>query len=154
MSLADELWSQGRPIGYVSFLTALVHHGVVVDGVATIQVASLDRAGDWETGGTPIEFHLIPRDLWLGHQTESQPFEGERLPVATPEKALLDWCWLAEEEGVDPRLDEVDWSLLDRDRLDALAAETGVSYRSLLPPPGASHHDQDRLRADEIERLR
>jgi hypothetical protein len=66
-------------------------------------------------------------------------FEGEPVPVATPEKALLDWCWLAEELGLDPRLDEMEWSALDLGRLDGLAA---------------SHHDQARLRGETLARLR
>jgi len=81
-------------------------------------------------------------------------FEGERVPVATPEKALLDWCWLAEETGLDPRLDEMEWDTLDVEELDRLATETGVLYRSMLPLGPASHHDQARLRAEAIARLR
>lgn len=150
--LSDELLSRGRPTGYVSFLTALVHHGVLVEGLTSVQIASLERAGPWEVGVTPVEFHLIPRDLWFGHRMES--FEGEPVPVATPEKALLDWCWLAEEQGLDPRLDEMECCALDLGRLEALAAETGVSYRHLLPPKDLSRHDQARLRAETLARLR
>lgn len=150
--LADELWSRGQPVGYVSFLTALVHHGVILDGLIAVQVASLDRAGQWDVETMPVEYHLLPRDLWFGHRVEA--FEGEQVPVATPEKALLDWCWLAEELGLDPRLDEMEWSAVDLGRLDRLAAETGVSYRRLLPPGGASKHDQARLRAEVVARLR
>lgn len=148
--LSEELPSRGQAVGYVSFLSALVHHGVLVEGLASIQVASLDRAGPWERG--PVEYVLLPRDLWCGYRHE--PFEGETLPVATPEKALLDWCWMAEEQGLDPRLDEMDWSALDLDLLDQLAAETGVSYRRLLPPADASTHEQARQRAEAIDRLR
>lgn len=150
--LREELWSRDQAVGYVSFLSALVHHGVLVEGLASIQVASLDRAGPWETSTAPVEYHLLPRDLWFGYRDE--PFEGETVPVARPEKALLDWCWLAEELGLDPRLDEMDWSVLDLGLLDELAAETGVSYRRLLPPADASRHEQARQRAEAIARLR
>jgi hypothetical protein len=74
--------------------------------------------------------------------------------VATPEKALLDWCWLAEEHGLDPRLDEMEWGALDLARLDRLAAETGVSYRRLIPAAGPSRHDQARQREEALARLR
>ena len=150
--LTDELWNGGHAVGYVSFLTALVHHGVIVDGLTSVQVASLDRAGPGDVAATPVEHHLLPRDLWFGYRVES--FDGELLPVATPEKALLDWCWLAEEHGLDPRLDEMEWSDLDLDQLDRLAAETGISYRRLLPPEDTSRHDQARLRAEALARLR
>jgi len=150
--LSDELWSAGRPAAYVSFLSALVHHGVLVEGLASVQVASLERAGRHDLGGITVEYHLLPRDLWFGHRAEA--FEGEQVPVATPEKALLDWCWLAEERGLDPRLDEMEWSALDVERLDRLAAETGVSYRPLLAAARSSTHDQERLRAERVARLR
>jgi hypothetical protein len=150
--LSDELWNRGRAVGYVSFLSALVHHGVIVEGLTSVQVASLDRAGPGDVSSTPVEHHLVPRDLWFGYRVES--FEGESIPVATPEKALVDWCWLAEEQGLYPRLEEMEWSVLDRDRLDRLALETGISYRRRLPPEGASLHDQARMRAEIVARLR
>ena len=150
--LADELWSRGLPVGYVSFLSALVYRGVMVEGVTSVQVASLDRAGQVDVGVMPVEYHLLPRDLWFGYQEEV--FEGERVPVAIPEKALLDWCWLAEERGLDPRLDEMEWSVLDLGRLDRLAAETGVCYRRSLPVGATSKHDQAQLRAEVLARLR
>lgn len=149
---SDETWHEGRAVAYVSFLSALVHHGVLVEGVAAVQVASLDRGGETEVGGTPVSYHLLPRDLWFGH--EAGTFEGRRVPVATPEKALLDWCWLAEERGLDPRLDEMEWSVLDLDVLDGLSASTGVDYRRALPRAGASKHDQDRLRGEGLAALR
>jgi hypothetical protein len=152
MRLSQELQGGSQPAGYVSFLSALVHHGVLVDGLASIQVASPDRAGPWEVEQGRIEYHLLPRDLWFGYR--EVPFEQDVVPVATPEKALLDWCWLAEELGLDPRLDEIEWSALDIALLDRLAAEAGISYRRLLPPAGDSRHDQDRSRAEEIEPLR
>lgn len=150
--LVEELWYGEQPVGYVSFLSALIHHEVIVDGQATIQVASLDRAGPWEVREGPIEYYLLPRDLWFGFDTAS--FEGAVVPLATAEKALLDWCWLAEEMGLDPRLDELDWSLLDVTRLDRLADETGIWYRERLPPAGTSRHDQQRLRDEALARLR
>jgi hypothetical protein len=48
----------------------------------------------------------------------------------------------------------MEWGRLDREGLDALAAETGMTYKRLLPPEGASVHDQDRLRAEASSRLR
>lgn len=151
-SLFEELTIQGTPVGYVSFLSALVHHGAMLDCLAVIQVASLDRAGSWETQAGPVVYYLLPRDLWFGFYAGR--FEGETVPVATPEKALLDWCWLAEELGVDPRLETVEWGVLDMPRLDLLATESGIDYRRLLPAPWSSHHDQDRQRAEDIGRLR
>jgi len=149
--LRGELMPEGSPLGYVSFLTALIHHGVIVEGLTAIHVASLDRAGSWDVEGTPLEFHMLPRDLWFGYEVAE--FEGERIPVATPEKALLDWCWLAEEQGLDPRLEEMEWAALDVARVDRLAAETGVSYRALLPVSGTSRHDQTRFRLEAVRLL-
>lgn len=152
--LAERLRGRREPLGYVSFLSALVHHGVLVDALATIQVASPELAGrDRDAQPGPVDFIPIPRDLFFGFRIE--PFEGETLPVASPEKALLDWVHHAEEHAIEPRLDEIEWESLDLSRLDLLAMECGIDYRALLPDSiRASCHDQALLRQEAIERLR
>ncbi len=150
--LASALCGAREPLGYVSFLSALVFHEVLIDGLAVIQVASLDRAGSELVAEGRIEYALLPRDLWFGWAEAS--FEGARVPVAGPEKALLDWCWLAEERGLALRLDEMDWDILDLAVLDRLSEETGLFPRTLLGQDRGSHHDQDLSRAGVLARLR
>jgi transcriptional regulator with XRE-family HTH domain len=134
----------------VSFLSALVHHGALVDSLALIQVASPDRAGrDQSITPGPVLFLPIPRDLFFGWRVE--PFEGTSAPVAGVEKALLDWVYWCEEHGLEARLDEIEWEVIDLDLLERLAREMGVEYRASLfglTAASDSSHDQDRLRAD------
>ncbi|MBI4614483.1 MAG: hypothetical protein HY720_12800, partial [Planctomycetes bacterium] len=51
---------------------------------------------------------------------------------ASPEKALVDWLHLVEEECLDPRLEEIEWDALDLGRLEALCREAGVEPEPLL----------------------
>jgi len=149
--LSDRLRGRRQPLGYVSYRSALVHHGVVVDSLAVVQVASVELAGrDDTTTPGPVRFVLIARDLYFGYLV--QPFEGDVVPVASPEKALLDWIDWTEQIGIDPRLEEIEWQQLDLERLDRLAAETGIDYRLALQPLRGQRgsHDQDRLRRDRL----
>lgn len=144
-----------QPRGYVSFLSALVHHGVLIDSLAVIQVASPDLSGRGAAlRPGPVEFVLLCRDLYFGWRSE--PFEGDWLPVALPEKALLDWLYLCEERGMDPRLEEMEWEVFDPGRLDHMARRTGLDYRARLPDPRAleaSCHDQARRRLESLRAL-
>ena len=100
-----------------------------------------------------MDYVPLPRDLYFGWQ--SQPFEGDVVPVASPEKALLDWLHHAEQTGLDSRLDELEWDRIDLDVLDDLAKRTGIDWRAHLPPAAAlsrSAHDQPRRRLDALRR--
>ncbi|MBI4574924.1 MAG: hypothetical protein HY722_01535 [Planctomycetes bacterium] len=134
----------------MSFLSALIHHGALVDAMAVVQVASPERSG--RMGGTspgPVEFIPIPRDLHHGWRVE--PFEGEVVPVAGVEKALVDWLWWAEERGLDPRLEEMEWDRFDLHALARLLAETGVTMGEGPPRTGEGPcHDQARARAEAL----
>ena len=151
-SLRDRLRGRIQPLGYVSFRAALVHHGVVIDSLSTIQVASVELAGrDDTTVPGPVRFIPIARDLYFG--CTLQPFEGDTVPVASPGKALLDWIEWTERIGLDPRLEEIEWQELDLGELDRWADEPGIDYRRALRDVGGLQravHDQDRLRRDRL----
>jgi hypothetical protein len=150
--LSKRLQGRLQPLGYVSYRSALVHHGVVIDSLSVVQVASVELSGrDDTTLPGPVRFIPIARDLYFGYALE--PFEGDVVPVASPEKALLDWIDWTEQTGVDPRLEEIEWEELDLPRLDRLAALTGTDYRlalGRLNGLGQATHDQDRLRRDRL----
>jgi predicted transcriptional regulator of viral defense system len=150
--LSERLRGRLQPLGYVSYRSALVHHGVVIDSLAVVQVASVELGGrDDTTVPGPVRFILIARDLYFGYALE--PFEGDVVPVASAEKALLDWIDWTEQTGVDPRLEEIEWQELDLGRLDQLAAATGIDYRLALrrvQGRGQAAHDQDRLRRERL----
>jgi len=100
---------------YISFLSALNHHGIIDQLPRDIEVASLDRARSIETGGATYAIHHLPPHLFAGWT------ETARGPVATPEKAIFDVCYVAAAHtGRQRRIPELelptdfDWSRCDR----------------------------------------
>jgi len=100
---------------YVSFLSALNHHGIVDQLPRDIEVASLDRARSIEAGGATYAIHHLPPLLFTGWE------ETARGPVATAEKAIFDIFYVAAAHAGRPRRipelelpDDFDWSRCDR----------------------------------------
>ena len=120
---------------YVSFLSALNHHRIIDQVPREIEVASLDRARSIETGGATYAIHHLPPHLFTGWT------ETTRGPVAIPEKAIFDTCYVASAHtGRQRRIPELelprdfDWSMCDRwvARIDSVRLRTlttrGISY--------------------------
>jgi hypothetical protein len=57
---------------------------------------------------------ISPRLHW-GYQEKKSRYPSYQ--IAEPEKALLDWIYLKLQDGVEPALDEFDFSSLNRSRL-------------------------------------
>lgn len=98
--------------------------------------ASLNRnVGVLDTALGTFSFHglrpglLPPPDAdWAKDAFE--PFT--QVPMATPEKALLDWLALSQSQGGKSRLrppapQDIEWDGLDRERLDRLAQQMGLA---------------------------
>ena len=82
---------------YVSFLSALNHHGIIDQLPRDIEVASLDRARSIVTGAATYAIHHLPPHLFAGWTMTV------RGPVAVPEKALFDSCYIAAARSGRPR---------------------------------------------------
>jgi predicted transcriptional regulator of viral defense system len=88
---------------YVSFLTALNIAGAIDQRPRVISVASLDRARTIETSVGTFAVHHLPPALFGGWEETSLG------PIATPEKAVFDLCYVtAVTSGKPPRLPELD----------------------------------------------
>lgn len=88
---------------YVSFLSALNLAGAIDQHPKSISVASLDRARTIETAVGTFAIHHLPPALFGGWE------ETSRGPIATPEKAIFDLCYVAAaRSGKPPRLPELD----------------------------------------------
>jgi len=102
-----------RPFpSYVSCLSALDHHGIIDQVPRDIEVASLDRARRIATSGATYSIHHLPPPLFTGWTATI------RGPIATPEKAIFDLCYLAAARSGRPRRvpeldlpDDFDWAL-------------------------------------------
>jgi predicted transcriptional regulator of viral defense system len=82
---------------YVSFLSALNHHGIIDQIPREISVASLDRAHRIETDLGTFAIHHLRPELFGGWQ------ETSRGRVATPEKAIFDLMYVSAAHAGRPR---------------------------------------------------
>lgn len=109
----------GNEQGYVSFLSAMHHHGLLSQIPGSIQVATTGHARVLASRIGRFEFMGIkPRMMTAGIATsDSDPPYG----IATAEKALLDTLYIATRKGRRfTRLPELDLADLDRKQLFAL----------------------------------
>ena len=79
---------------YVSFWSALHHHGVIEQIPRQISVASLDRTRRVDTAVGAFDVHRIAPELFGGYRGE--PETGY---LATPEKALFDTVYVRAAKG-------------------------------------------------------
>ena len=79
---------------YVSFWSALSHHGMIEQIPRQISVASLDRARRIETSAGTFAVHHLAPELFGGyHGSEEAGY------LATPEKALFDVAYVRAASG-------------------------------------------------------
>lgn len=127
-----------RPEAVVSLNTVLGDAGVLNNPVrTTMAVVPLDagapppKLGRQTTRVGTFQFHGIPRrTLEAGDPDDRLEFgETREHARATPEKALVDWLYLAaspHSRRTAPPRDDLDLDLLDRPRLQRLARAAGV----------------------------
>ncbi len=78
---------------YLSFESALSAHGMIDQLPRAITVASLDRAKTIRTNLGTYAVHHLPPALFAGFT------DAGGVPLATPEKALFDYVYLAHASG-------------------------------------------------------
>jgi len=120
-----------RP-AYVSFEHALFLHGLLSQAPIMITCATPGRPGPATTDLGEIKYHHIKDALYHGFEHTADGWL-----LAIPEKALLDLLYFRLRRGEEPRLDELDPSLLDQSTLIRLARLYPGSVRSLLSPRSA-----------------
>ncbi|WP_067562879.1 hypothetical protein [Halofilum ochraceum] len=140
-----------RPEAVVSLNTVLGDAGVLNNPVrTTMAVVPMDAAapppklGRQTTRIGMFQFHGIPRRILEAGNPEDRLELGDTWEHAraTPEKALIDWLYLAaspHSRRTPPPRDDLDLDLLDRPRLQRLAQAAGVSdsLNHLLIPTAA-----------------
>lgn len=122
---------------YVSFESALSAHGMIDQLPREIALASLSRSKRVRTPAATYAVHHLPPELFGGYEEE------RGFPLATPEKALFDWCYISEASGRSGRrLPELElsagfserevsrWLALIRD--DRLRRRVGAATEELL----------------------
>ena len=130
---------------YVSLQSALSHHGWIPEAVPVTTAVTTSRPGmrsAWP--GMFLYRHVSPR-LLFGYVTE-EIAPGQRVLLASPEKALLDLVHLTPGGDRPAALAELrlqDLDRLDRDRL--------VSFAERWPGPKARRAARDILRLADRE---
>ena len=75
--LADELWNRGQAVGYVSFLSALVHHGVIEEGLTSVYPTT----GTWHAWWTNATHP--------GGQTVTRAVDLAKMPIFVRAGAII-----------------------------------------------------------------
>jgi predicted transcriptional regulator of viral defense system len=85
-----ELISAPYP-AYVSLQSALFHHGLIEQIPSVLYAVTPARPRRLRTPMGTISFHRMPPELFTGFELSST----SEAKIATPEKALFDWLYLA-----------------------------------------------------------
>jgi predicted transcriptional regulator of viral defense system len=76
---------------YVSLQTALYHHGMISQIPAVTYAVSLARSRRYDTPIGTISIHHVEPEFFFGYELD----ESGIVKIATPEKALVDVCYLS-----------------------------------------------------------
>jgi predicted transcriptional regulator of viral defense system len=116
---------------YLSFEAALSRYGILSQIPYAVTFATPQRSRRLVLGDTTVEFRQLKRALFFGYTLESG------LYVAEPEKALLDQLYMASRGLASLAWDELDLSMLDRERLRAYATHFPATVQAALPQDAA-----------------
>jgi predicted transcriptional regulator of viral defense system len=79
-----------RP-SYVSFESALSHHGLIPETVYGITAATTKPTRNFQLEGKSFTYHKIKKSAYTGY--EPVKIEGRVVLLASPEKALIDYLY-------------------------------------------------------------
>lgn len=99
------------PPSYISSEYALFLHGVLDQAPYEVTCVTLNKTKVFRTDLGEISYFHIKPELFFGYEVQ------DGLILAEPEKALLDFVYLARKRGLEPTLDELNWEHVRVDRL-------------------------------------
>jgi len=115
-----------RP-SYVSCQSALAWYGLIPEYVPSVVSITTARTGEWQTElGTFLYRHVKNELFWGYRSVEVMP--GQKVFLATPEKALLDLIYLqpgADDADYLAELRLQNWEQMDLTRLSQMAVQSG-----------------------------
>ena len=115
---------------YLSCEYVLSRHGVIDQMTVVITAVNLLRSKKIKIGQTEISYKHLRKNLFWGFVQDGDSF------IAEPEKALLDWLYLA---GKTPtHTDEIDWKGIDLVKLKNYASKypSDVQRRLIIESAG------------------
>ena len=104
-----------RP-SYVSLESALNLHGLLIQSPRVITSVTTGRGCRLHSGGYEFVYRHLTARLWFGFE------QNGTFLVASPEKAFLDWLYLASRSSRPALLNDIAWRRLNRRQLDEWAA--------------------------------
>ncbi|HSF17529.1 MAG TPA: hypothetical protein VLK65_18440 [Vicinamibacteria bacterium] len=114
------------PPAYVSLSSALFAHGIADQAPHLLTCVTTNKTKRFHTGLGEIQFQQIKPSLFFGYVLEGG------VPMATPEKAALDFVYLELRNGRRTALDEWNWQGLDRALLDSWARSYPATVRAVI----------------------
>lgn len=102
--------------GYISFETALAHHGWIPEAPHVCASASLRKARRFDTPLGLFTYHRVPQRVFYAHVDRWVDRDGGVALIAAPQKALADLVYLGRQpwsgirEAADSlRIEQEDW---------------------------------------------
>ena len=114
-----------RNNSYVSIQTVLRDSGISTQTPIALTCVTTEREGEFRSKSFAVVYkHISPKLFW--GFTEKRTLYGS-YKVAEPEKAILDWIYLARQNGQPAETDEFEVSRIDRGKL--------IDYSLKYPKP-------------------
>jgi predicted transcriptional regulator of viral defense system len=127
-----------RPSSYVSLESAFNHWGLSTQSPVALTCVTTGAPMQYRTPEFSITFRTISKQLYWGFVEEQTRYA--KYSIAEPEKALLDWVYLSLKTGVSPNLDEIDFKVLDKQKLIKYADKYPNTVRNVVTHSLAFEH--------------
>lgn len=108
-----------RPRSYISLESALVEHGITMQGPSILTCVTPGYPQKFPAKSAVIMYRKISPDLYWGFEEKATRYN--KYFIAEPEKALLDWIYLNRQEGLSTPLDEINLQFLAPAKLRSYA---------------------------------
>lgn len=127
-----------NPNSYVSLESALNYWGLSTQSPAALTCVTTRKPKEYRTPEFAITLRSISDHLFWGFVEKQTRYSKYR--IAEPEKALLDWVYLTLQNGLTPRLDEIELKSLDKQKLVKYASKYPGTVRTALADTLAFEH--------------
>ena len=127
-----------RPDAYVSLESALSHWGASTQSPVSLTCVTTGKPKKYRTPEFAITLRTIAEHLFWGFVEKQTRYSKYR--IAEPEKALLDWVYLTLQSGGTPRLDEIEFKVLDKQKLVSYAGKYPRTVQNALTSSLAFEH--------------
>jgi predicted transcriptional regulator of viral defense system len=122
-----------RPHSYVSLESALRFWGLSTQSTAVLTCVTTGKPYYFKGKSFAVKYRSITEGLYWGFVQKRTRYGSYK--IAEPEKALLDFVYLSLQAGYkNPSIDELDFSRLDRKKLNKYLRKYPTSVRSVLLP--------------------